>query len=221
MKKTTFIFLLTGFKKLTLRGLLFLGAFIVLSCGKVPETPFSQEALSINKSFSSGAIKHFRSTQNLGSLLSKEHYKIKARLIEKDSKLELFSHSRASHLEDGIRIKIQRQNQDLIVQIGIENYPNKTLLKKIDYFKKQKEMDWTLEVENGTLYGFRVQIWENFLNRSGFIKKQTELLTPENKIADSLKSKLTFYTKGKGLKWGIKTYKTDLISAHRVPIKKL
>ena len=195
--------------------------FVLSACGKAPESPFSKESLSLYKQFSSGAVKQFISDKNLAGLLSKEHYQIKARLIQDRSRLELFSHSRASYFGDGVRVKIERQDKDLIVSIGVGGYPNQILLEEKNYFQKQSEIDWTLGVENGTMYGFRLQIWENFLNKSGFIKRKTNLLTPENKIIDSLQEGLTFYTKGKGLRWGVKTYKTNLISAYRVPVQKL
>ena len=195
--------------------------FVLSACGKAPESPFSKESLSLYQQFSSGAVKQFISNKNLAGLLSKEHYQIKARLIQNRSRLELFSHSRASYFGDGVRVKVERQYQDLIVFIGVGGYPNEILLEEKNYFKRQSEIDWTLEVENGTMYGFRVQVWENFLNKSGFIKRETNLLTTENKIIDSLQEGLTFYTKGKGLRWGIKTYKTDLISAYRAPVQEL
>jgi len=192
---------------------------VIVSCEKAFETSFSREGLSLYKELSS--TKYFVSKKNLATLLSKEHYQIKARLIQNGSHLELFSHSRASYIGDGVKVKIERKAKDLIVFIGIEGYPNQILLKKESYFEKQSEINWTLEVENGTLYGFRVQIWENFLNRTGFIEKETPWLTAENKIADSLQTGLNFYTKGKGLLWAIKIYKTDLISAYRVPVQEL
>ena len=195
--------------------------FVLTACGKAPESPFSKESLSLYQQFSSGAVKQFISDKNLAGLLSKENYQIKARLIQDRSRLELFSHSRASYFGDGVRVKIERQDKDLLIQVGVEGYPNQILLKEKNYFQKQSEIDWTLKVENGTMYGFRVQVWENFLNKSGFIKRKTNLLTTENKIADSLQEGLTFYTKGKGLHWGIKTYKADLISAYRVPDQEL
>ena len=194
---------------------------VLLACEKAPESAFLKESLFVYEELSSGSTKQFVSNKNLSGLLSKEHYEVKARLTEDTSFLEFYSHSRASYFGDGIRIKIKRQDDNLLIEVGVEGYPNRFLLEEKDYFEKQSEIDWTLEVENGTLYGFRVQVWENFLNRSGFIKRTTELLTPENKMTDSLQEGFTFYTKGKGLRWGIKTYKTDLISAYRVPIQKL
>ena len=204
-----------------MKHLLLLTLSLFFSCGKAPESPLFKESVSVYNQFSTGSTKHFASETNLPNILSKEHYQIKARLLQDRSHLELFSHSKASYFGGGIHVKIERQGNDVIVQIGIKDYPNEVLIKEKNYFQKQSEIDWTLEVKNGTLYGFRVQIWENFLNRSDFIKKQTDILTPENKIADSLQQGLTFYTKGQGLWWGIKTYKTNLISAYRVPVNEL
>jgi len=202
-------------------GLLCFMILFLVGCGEAPKNSFSKEALRLDERFSSTSIKQFVSQKNLTGLLSKEHYQVKARLTQDQSSLEFFSHSRVANRGDGVRVKIERKNNNLIVTTGVEGYPNQTLLVKENHFEGQSEIDWTLEIENGTLYGFRVQVWENFLNRSGFIKRETFLLTTENKLVDSLEEGLTFYTKGKGLSWGIKTYKTDLISAYRVPVQEL
>jgi len=199
----------------------FLILFFLFSCGEAPQSSFFKESLLLYEELSSSVVQQFVSKKNLAGLFSREHYEIKAWLAQEDSRLELFSHSRASFFGDGVRIIAERRGMGLLVQVGVEGYPDKTLLEKEGYFEKQSEVDWTVEVENGVLYGFRVQIWENFLNKSGFIKRATTLLTSENKLADSLEQGLTFYTKGKGLNWGIKTYKTDLISAYRKPIQEL
>lgn len=195
--------------------------FFLFSCGETPQSSFLKEPLLLYEELSSNIVQQFVSKKNLDGLFSREHYEVKARLSQEDSRLELFSHSRASYFGDGVRIIAERQGMSLLVQAGVEGYPNKTLLEEKSYFENQSEIDWTVEVENGVLYGFRVQIWENFLNKSGFIKRATALLTPENKLADSLEKGLTFYTKGKGLSWGLKTYKTDLISAYRKSIQEL
>ena len=76
-------------------------------------------------------------------------------------------------------------------------------------------------MENGTNYGFRVRVWENFINKRGVLKRETEALTGENLIADSFVKGLTFYTKGHGLKWGIQLFRSRLIEGARISPRSL
>ena len=207
------------FVYINMRFFFCLSYFFYFSCAKAPDIPFSKEGLTLYQEMTGASIKQFVSEKNLAGIISREFYEVKAR-FSKESYLELLSHSRVPHLGDGIRIKIDREKDKLIIRAGTQGYPLKILLERENYFINQFEIDWTLEIENGTLYGFRVQIWENFLNKSGFIKQKTELLTKENQITDSLEQALTFYTKGQGLQWGVKTFKSELISVFRIPNQK-
>lgn len=193
--------------------------FLFTACAKAPHSLFTKEDLTLYEKKFSHDEKTFYSPNNLSGILSKEYYEIKARFSTEKSSLKLFSHSRHPNLNDGVQIKINREDEKIKVVLAVQAYPEKVLFEKNNYFENQLEIDWTLKVENGTRYGFRVQIWENFLNTTGIIKQPTSLLTKQNQLADSLKKSLTFYTKGQGLKWGIRTFKSDLISAFRIPNK--
>ncbi|MBC6415327.1 MAG: hypothetical protein GDA46_02935 [Bdellovibrionales bacterium] len=194
---------------------------LYLSCHKAPDSLFIKEALRLYDKQTGSSTKYFTSKNNLSGILSTEYYEIKAQFSKQDSHLELFSHSRSIKLRDGIRVKIERENENLRIMAGIQAYPDKILLEKKNYFKNKVEFNGTLKIENGTLYGFRIQIWENFLNKTGEIKKPTKILTQENQIVDSLNQALTFYEKGQGLTWGIKTFHSYLVSAFRLPNKDL
>ena len=189
--------------------------FYLCSCNKA--------FIAENKSFieqnsvqNDSSVIRFVSKKTLSGVLSKEYYLLKAYFQAKYSKLELFSHFRGFDLEDGVKIQFERESAQLSIKISVQGYPNKILFEKEDYFLNSNEVDFSLEVDNGTNYGFRVRIWKNFVNRNGILKSKTEVLNGENLIADSLLKKLTFYTKGQGLKWGLKLFRVRLIEGARV-----
>ena len=160
------------------------------------------------------------SQSTLPGVLSKEHYLIKAYFPE-DSRLELFSHFQGFDLEDGVKIYFLREKRGLTIKISVQGFPEKILFEREDYFSSSLEGDWTLEIDNGTNYGFRVRVWENWTNKSGFLKTKSKILTNENLLADSLSKGLTFYDRGWGLKWGFKLFRVRLIEGARVSPKVL
>ena len=158
----------------------------------------------------------FVSRKPLSEIFSKEHYRIKASFPEDHSKLILFSHFQGFELENGIKLTLQRDESQLLIKLSVQAYPDQVLFEGENYFLNNNEVDFTIEVENGTNYGFRVRIWENFLNRKGIVKQPASFLTGENLIADSLSEDLTFYDKGQGLKWGLELLRVRLIEGSRV-----
>ena len=158
----------------------------------------------------------FISKTALSGILSKEYYLIKAYFPADPSRLDLFSHFSGFDWEDGINVQLERKKIGLVIKISVQGYPDHILFEREDYFLNSNEVDFSVEVENGTNYGFRVRIWENFVNRSGILKNKIEVLTGENLIADSLLENLTFYTKGQGLKWGLRLFRSRLIEGVRV-----
>ena len=163
----------------------------------------------------SSAIR-FISKTPLSGVLSKEYYLIKAYFLADHSRLDLFSHFRDFGWEDGINVQLERKKTGLVIKISVSGYPAQILFEREDYFLNSNEVDFSVEVENGTNYGFRVRIWENFVNKSGILKNKTEVLTGENLVADSLLENLTFYTRGQGLKWGFRLFRSRLIEGARV-----
>ena len=88
-------------------------------------------------------------------------------------------------------------------------------------FLSRNELDLTVEVDNRASYGFRIRVWENFINRKGVVKKKMDVLTEENLMADSLAQDMLFYARGQGLNWGIKLFHSQLIKGARISPKLL
>lgn len=158
----------------------------------------------------------FISENNLGAVLSEEYYQIKAHFPSSDTHLNLFSHFSGFQWEDGVKLSLKRQGDALLIKISAPSYPEKILFQQEDYFSSSNEVDLTIAVENGTNYGFRVRVWENFINKNGILKEPREFLSDENLLADSLLEQMSFYSKGQGLKWGIKSFRVNLIKGERV-----
>ena len=201
--------------------LYFLVALLSFSaCHKAPENLFYSESLSPDESFLEGRIQYFRSLNNLSGINSKEYYELKAWFFQDSSYLELISHAGDRYLKDGIRIRIERQAQDLRVKLKIHNFPYQDLFVKKDYFLNSSEIDWTFELHNGIYEGFRVQVWDNLLNIKELSKKKIQHLGDRNLIFDSLDEDLSFVEQAYGLKWGVKAYKTEMLSVKRTFNKK-
>ena len=195
--------------------------FFITACQDPPARLFHTESLVLNNKTSDNQIQHFQSTHNLSGINSKEYYEIKALFPQDSGFLELLSHSKDSYLGDGVSVRVERDENDLTVKLKVSGFPYEMLLMKADYFLNQSEIDWTVEVHNGIYEGFRVQIWENFLNIKNILKQKTQNLTPRNLIADSFSKDLTFFEKGYGLTWGVKIHSAKLLSAKRIFNKKI
>ena len=135
-------------------------------------------------------------------------------LKEEGSHFVLFSHFNSFQVEDGIKIKFERDKADLIIKASVKNSTWKLLLHKENYFLKSSELDLTVEVQNGTPEGAHIHIWENFRIKSNIIKQERQTLTKETLLADS--EGINFYRQGEGLKWGLKLFRTQLIKGARV-----
>ncbi len=190
--------------------------FCFCSCNSffMSETYLSIEEMNLIQNDNS--VMRFLSKKPISGVLSKEYYLIKAYLPSEMSQLELFSHFRGFDLEDGVRVQFERKAFHLVVKVSIQGYPDKLLLKKENYFLNNNEIDFTVEVENGVSYGFHIQIWENFVNRNGILKHKVGILSNENLLVDSLSEGLIFYTKGQGVKWGLKLSHSNLIEGARI-----
>ncbi|MGI9549300.1 MAG: hypothetical protein ACR2M7_04940 [Bdellovibrionales bacterium] len=199
---------------------LFIYLFFLCSCDSLF---LSEQKQSIKENLvdSSSSVKRFLSQEALSGVLSEEFYLMKAYMVSAASYLELFSHFRGFQLEDGVKILFQRKESDLIITVSIPNYPPQTLIEKRKYFLNNNEVDFTVAVKNGTKYGFRVRIWENFVNKHGILKKPTTVLSGENLFVDSFSKGMTFWSKGKGVQWGLQLSQSQLIEGARVSPKTL
>ncbi len=181
----------------------------------------TKQALPRGQIQKDSSVAYLVSQKALAGVLSKEHYLIQAYFLEDRSWLELFSHFRGFSLEDGVNIRFERRGEGLLIRLSAPGFPSKILFEREDYFLNSREANFTVEVNNGTNYGFRARVWENFVNRRGVSKSRRDILTGENLIADSLSSDLAFYAKGQGLKWGLKMSRVHLIEGARVSPKLL
>jgi len=183
--------------------------------------PSDLQSLKPDLAFQESGIDRFVSKNTLSGILSKEYYVVQADLPSDQSQVELFSHFRGFDLEDGVRVQLQRHKMDLMIYISVSGYPKRMLLTKNNYFVDSQTLDMTIAVENGTRYGFRVQVWENFINKTGVLKESKDILTAENLLVDSLFEGFTFYTKGQGVKWGLKLSYAHFIKGTRVGSREL
>ena len=187
--------------------------FIFISCDI---SPVEKISILKYKSKVSSSKDRFLSPEPLPGLLSKEYYLIKAFFQDNQSSLKLFSHFRGFKTRDGIQIDMQRAGDKLVIRLSVSSYPAQILLEEESYFSSNNELDLTIEVQNGTNYGFRVRVWENFINTKGPFKIQQDILTEQNLIVDSFSKGLIFYNQGQGLKWGLELFRTHLIEGARV-----
>ncbi|MDE0092101.1 MAG: hypothetical protein OXN83_02310 [Oligoflexia bacterium] len=173
-----------------------------------------EEALIKDENLTDHSTRHYISPGALPGLLSTEYYKIKAHLNQDSSYLVLFSHFNSLELEDGVKVKFERDKTRLIIEISVQNFKWESLSEIEDYFLNNKEIDLTVEVKNGVGKGVFVRIWENFIIKNNIIKLERQVTTKETLLADT--ENIIFYKKGEGLKWGLKLFRSRLIKGVRI-----
>ncbi|MCY4321637.1 MAG: hypothetical protein OXC37_04470 [Bdellovibrionaceae bacterium] len=191
--------------------ILFFVIFLI-SCDKV----LTMENLITDRSVKDSSIDYYISPSHLPGLLSTEYYKITAYLSQQDSYLILFSHFNSFKTEDGVKLKIKRKENDLIITASVHNSTWKSLLEKKDYFSKNSsKINFTIEIKNGIPEGAKIAIWENFtIETTTNTKKELKVLTTETLLTDT--SNINFYRYGKGLNWGIKIFHSRLVKGARI-----
>ena len=192
---------------------LFLFLFLFISCDVAPVKKIS---ILKYKSKVSSSIDRFLSPKPLPGILSKEYYLIRAFFQKDQSYLKLFSHFHGFEKRDGIQIDLERVGDRLVISLSVSSYPDQILLDEENYFSKSNELDLTIEVQNGINSGFRVRVWENFINTKDIFRIQKDTLIEQSLIADSFAKALIFYDKGGGLKWGMELFRAHLIEGARV-----
>ena len=187
--------------------------FIVLlsSCNKAL---VKEESLIKETSLTDSSTQYYISQTTLPGFLSTEYYKIQAYLTQEDSHFILFSHFNNFEIEDGVKIKIERNKTDLIIKAGVPNYKWQLLLQEEDYFLNNSEIDFTIEVQNGVKEGAFIHIWENFRVKNNVVKSKRSVITEETLLAGT--ENIVFYEQGEGLKWGLKLFRTHLVKGVRV-----
>ena len=188
--------------------------FFIILLGSCDKTLITEESLIKETNFTNPSTHYYISPKNLPGLLSKEYYKIKAYLSHEDSHIVLFSHFNSFEKEDGIKIKIERNQTALIIKASVPRYNWKLLLQKEAYFLNHSEIDFTVEVQNGTQKGALIRIWENFRVKNDVLKAENPATTKETLLTDT--ENIIFYTQGEGLKWGLKLFHSRLVKGVRV-----
>lgn len=151
--------------------------------------------------------------QPLFGLYSKELYFIKAELFHERSSLVLHSHFTGFVREDGIKIFFIRDTKSLIIKASTPAYPVQQLYKDENYFIKNQTLEIHTEVHNGTEDFISILIWDVYINPSSYLKKVTHFISQQNLITDS--KSVLFYSKGKGMLWGVNLNKARLIKIYR------
>ena len=182
------------------------------SCGKALLT---EESLIKEAGFTDNSTRYYIYPKTLPGFLSTEYYKIKAYLNTEDSYLVLFSHFNGFKIEDGIQIKIERNKKDLIIKTLVQSDSWKLLLQQKSYFLNNSEIDFTVEVKNGTSKGAFIRVWENFRTKNNAVKLERQIVTEETLLTDT--ENINFYKQGEGLKWGLKLFRSQLVKAVRAP----
>ena len=176
----------------------------------------TEESLIKETNFTEASIHYYISPTALSGLLSIEYYKIKAYLNTDSSYLILFSHFNSFEIEDGVKIKLERNKTTLVITASVQNSSWKPLLQINDYFLNNSEIDFTIEVKNGTPEGALIRIWENFRVKSNIIKQERKVVTKETLLTDT--ENINFYKQGEGLKWGIKLFRSRLVKGARISL---
>ena len=174
----------------------------------------TEESLIKDNSLTDYSTRYYIYPKTLPGLLSTEYYKITAFLSQENSYLVLFSHFNNFELEDGIKIKFERNKTTLIITASVKNSSWKSLLQMKDYFLNSQEIDFTVEVKNGTQEGAFIQIWENFITRNNTVKLKRQIVTKTALLANT--EDIIFYKKGEGLKWGLKLFRSRLTKGVRI-----
>lgn len=203
-----------GVLKVKSRCFLFV-LFVFCSCDHMFEGSRKLSIVEYRERVSS-SVEQFVSRKPLSGILSKEYYLIKALFPQEQSQLKLFSHFQGFETKDGVRVQMERLGKKLLISLSVSSYPPRVLFEKENYFADGSELDLTIEVQNGTNYGFRVRVWENFINRRNVLRTPEDILTEKNLIADSFTKEMSFYDQGWGLKWGIQLFRAHLTEGARV-----
>ena len=157
--------------------------------------------------------------QALFSLNSKELYSLKAEFFQEDSWLTLHSHLQSFQKEDGIKIFFIRERETLIIEAATPNHKKQSLYKEEGFFTNNQQMYVYVEVHNGTKNFIHIRIWNRHLNPTGYLKTTYFFISDQGLLADS--SEQTFYSKGRGLLWGMELYKARLVEVLRESTGKL
>ena len=151
--------------------------------------------------------------QPLFGLNSREFYFIKADFLHSNSSFILHSHFSDFFKQDSIKVFFIKEKKDLRIQVSTPGYKKQELRKVPDYFVKNQELSLYVSIQNGTDNFIDIQIWDSYLNPTGYLKTSSPFLLTENFLAQS--QGLLFYSKGQGILWGMELNNVRLLKASR------
>ena len=149
----------------------------------------------------------------LFDLNSTELYFIKARFFNEHSSLILHSHFTGFDKQDGIQVSFVREEGRLIIKALTPGHPARRLYMKEDYFSQNQMLEIRVQLQNGIKDLVHIKIWDLYINPTGYLKTNMTTLTKQNLIADS--RELIFYSRGRGMLWGMELNKIHLLAVFR------
>ena len=135
--------------------------------------------------------------QPLFGLYSKELYFVKAEFLHPYSSLIIHSHLSDFSKQDGVRVLLHRESNDLSLYISTPGYRTQKLSTESDYFLGNQRVALYIEIENGTKNLVDVAVWNFYINPRGNLKTPSLLFSRQNQFTFS--NNPLFYSKGQGI----------------------
>lgn len=151
--------------------------------------------------------------QPLFGLNSKEFYFVNAEFFSEDSSLVLHSHFSGFLEQDGVRVIFNRDKNNLIIKAATPDYPVQELHVVENYFERNNQFAIYVQVQNGIREFVNIKIWNAYINPTGYLKQTADFFTLQNLMTSS--EDVLFYSKGKGLLWGMELDKVRVMEIYR------
>ena len=146
-------------------------------------------------------------------LNSTELYTLQANFFHTNSQLILHSHFQGFQKGNGIKIFFIREGSSLFIAAATPNYNKQSLYRGESFFFDSQELYVHVQVQNGIKGSVRIKIWNRWLNPTGYLKKTNAFVSSQNLLTDSFQR--PFYSKGKGVLWGLELKKIHLLKTLR------
>ena len=134
--------------------------------------------------------------QPLFGLNSKELYFIKADFFHSDSFLILHSHLSDFVKQDGVKVLLKREGNDLVLYASTPGHRTRPLSEIPDYFLSSQQLSLYIEIENGTENFVDMTVWDFYTNPTGYLKTPFTLFSRQNQLARLFRDSFLF--KGTG-----------------------
>ena len=149
----------------------------------------------------------------LFGLNSTELYTLRANFIHTDSQLILHSHFQGFKKGNGIKVFFIRKGSSLFIAASTPNYNKQNLYREENFFSSNQELYVHVKVQNGIKDSVRIKVWNRYFNPTGYLKKTNAFISDQNLLTDSFRK--PFYSKGKGISWGLELQKIHLLEILR------